>query len=43
MTADDLVGCYHRLNRYEFKLALGVSDGQGIWHAFVHGVAKSLT
>ena len=25
----------------EFEQALGVGDGQGSWHAAVHGVAKS--
>ena len=29
MTEDEMVGWHHRLNGHEFKLALGVGDGQG--------------
>jgi len=28
-TEEEMVGWHHRLNRYEFEQALGVSDGQG--------------
>ena len=28
MTKDEMVGCHHRLNGYEFEDALGVGDGQ---------------
>ena len=33
----------HQVNRRECEQALGVGDGQGSWHAAVHGVAKSQT
>ena len=29
MTKDEMVGWHHRLDRHEFKQALGVGDGQG--------------
>ena len=29
MTEDEMVGWHHRLDRHEFKQALGVGDGQG--------------
>ena len=29
MTEDKMVGCHHRLNRYEFEQAPGAGDGQG--------------
>ena len=38
-----MVGWHHQLNGHEFEQAPGVGDGQGIWHAAVHGVAKSWT
>ena len=28
-TEDEMVGWHHRLDRHEFELAPGVSDGQG--------------
>ena len=28
MTEDEMVGCHHRLNGYEFEQSLGVGDGQ---------------
>ena len=33
MTEDEMVGCYHQLNRHEFERALGDGDGQGrlVW------------
>ena len=41
MTEDEMVGCHHQLNGYEFEEAPGDSEGQGSWHAAVHGDAKS--
>ena len=38
-----MVGWHHHLDGYEFEQALGVGDGQGIWHAALHGVLKSRT
>ena len=38
-----MVGWYHRLDGHEFEQALGAGDGQEVWHAAVHGVAKSWT
>ena len=38
-----MVGCHHQLDGHEFEQALGVGDGQGSWHAAVHGVTKSWT
>ena len=33
---------FHGCNmRHEFEQALGVGDGQEVWHAAVHEVAKS--
>ena len=29
MTKDEVVGCHHRLDGYEFGQALGVDGGQG--------------
>ena len=29
MTEDEMVGCYHQLNRHEFERTLGDGDGQG--------------
>ena len=40
MTEEEMVGW---LDGYEFEQALGVGDGQGAWHAVVHGVTKSRT
>ena len=40
---DEMVGWHHRLNGHEFKQAPGVGNGQEVWHAAVHGVAKSKT
>ena len=30
MTEDEMVGCYHLLDRHKFKQVPGVGDGQGI-------------
>ena len=43
MAEDEKVGWHHLLNGHEFEQAPGVGDGQGSWHAAVHGVAKSQT
>ena len=43
MTEDEMVGWHQQLNGHEFEQALGAGDGQGCWHAVVHGVAKSRT
>ena len=43
MTEDEMVGWHHRLEGHEFEQALGVGDGQGSWHAAIHGVTKSRT
>ena len=42
-TEDKKVGCHHQFNGHEFEQALGDGEGQGTWHAAVHGVAKSQT
>ena len=36
MTEDEMVGCYHLLDRHKFKQVPGVGDG----HAAVHGVQR---
>jgi len=43
MTEDEMVGWHHQLNGHEAEQAPGAGDGQGSWHAAVHGVAKSWT
>ena len=40
---DEMVGWHHQFNGHEFEQALGVGDGQEVWCAAVHGVAKSRT
>ena len=40
-TEEEIVGWPHQLNGHEFDHALGVDEGQGAWHAAVHGVTKS--
>ena len=40
-TEDEMVGWHHQLNGHEFEQTLGDSEGQGSWHAEVHGVIKS--
>ena len=42
-TEDAIIGWHHWLDGYECKQALGDGEGQGSWHAAIHGVAKSLT
>ena len=43
VTEDEMVGWHHQLNRHEFEQTLGDSEGQGGWHAAVHGVTESQT
>ena len=40
-TENEMVGWHHRLEGHEFEQAPGDGEGQGSWHAAVHGVAKS--
>ena len=41
MTEDEMAGWYHKIDGHEFERVPGVGEGQGAWHAAVHGVAKS--
>ena len=43
MTEDEMAGWHHQHNVHGFGWTLGVGDGQGGWHAAVHGVTKSRT
>ena len=36
-----MVGWHHRLNRHEFEQTPSIVKDREIWHAVVHGVAKS--
>ena len=38
-----MVGWHHQLNGHEFEQAPGVVMDREVWHAAVHGVAKSQT
>ena len=38
---DEMLGQHHQLDAHEFERAPGVGDGQGSWHAAVHGVSES--
>ena len=38
-----MIGWHHRLNGLEFEQIPGDGEGQGTWHATVHGVAKNQT
>ena len=38
-----MVGQHHQLNGHDLEPTPGDSEGQGAWHAAVHGVAKSQT
>ena len=40
-TEDETFGWHHWLSGLEFEQTPGDSEGQGIWHAAVHGVAES--
>ena len=42
-TEVEMIGWHHRLNGLELEQILGDGEGQGTWHAAVHGVAKSQT
>ena len=41
MIEDEMVGWYHRLDGHEFEQTLGDGEDREVWHATVHGVAKS--
>ena len=43
MTEDEMVGWHYQLNGHEFEQVLGDGEGQGTWHATVHGAANSQT
>ena len=43
MTEDEMVGWHHWLNGHESEQIQGDNEGQGNWHATVHGVTKSWT
>ena len=43
MTEDEMAGWHHWLDGRESGWTLRVGDGQGGWHAAIHGVAKSRT
>ena len=43
MTADEILGWHCQLDRHEFEQVLGAGDGQEVWCAPVHVVAKSQT
>ena len=38
-----MVGWCHSCDGREFEQAPGIGDGQGSWHAAVHGVTKNWT
>ena len=40
-TEDEMAGRPHGVDGREFEQAPGIGDGQGSWHASVHGVTKS--
>ena len=40
-TEDEMVGWHHWCNGHEFEQAPGEGEGQGAWHAAVHGIIKS--
>ena len=42
-TEDEMIGWHHQLDGCEFEQAPGGGDGQGTWHASVHGIAKNWT
>ena len=41
MTEDEMVGWHHQLNGHEFEQTPEDGDGREVWHAAVHGVARS--
>ena len=36
-----MVGWYHGLNGHEFEQTPEDGEGQGSWHAAIHGIAES--
>ena len=36
-----MVGWHHQLNGYEFSKLQEIENNREVWHAAVHGVAKS--
>ena len=36
-----MAGWHHQLNGHEFERTLGDCEGQGAWHAAIHGAAES--
>ena len=38
-----MVGWHQQFNGHEFEQTPGNGEGQGAWHAAVHGVKKSQT
>ena len=40
MTEGKMVGWHHRLNGHGFEWTPGNGDGQGSWHAAIHGLKK---
>ena len=43
MTEDEMVGWHHRFNGHEFEQTHKIVKDREVWHAAVHGVAKSWT
>ena len=43
MTEDEMAEWYYQLDGHEFEETPGIHDGQGAWHATVHGIKKSQT
>ena len=43
MREDEMAGWHHRLNGHEFDQIPGDAEGQGNWHAAVHGIRRSQT
>ena len=42
-TENEMAEGHHQLDAHEFEYTLGVGDGQGVWRAVIHWVAKSRT
>ena len=38
---EEMAGWHHQCNRHELGQTLGDTEGQGGWHAAVHGFARS--
>ena len=43
MTDDEMVGWHHQLKGHELEQTVGDCEGQGVWSAAGHGVAKNHT